>query len=364
VTLGAGGYTGSILRLASVAGISIGDSIVQDQTVSLYTFNQLLHKLDIDTGVHDTNYYSLLNASNGADMRAKLVALATKLDADTGVNDTDYASVIGTKTGTITAMTAANPTVITCVGHGLVTGRNITISGSNCTPSANGNFIVTVLTANTFTIDLNVTSVGTSGTFATNDASFNDLLGCYNKIITKLNGDTTVGFSNYAQITITTSEEAIVTAINTVTRAVTVNTALPFIVGPMTVYTAIESTLTYSPNVMGDALGIKHLRESTMMFANKAFTSAKLAFATDLLPEFIEIPFNGDGNGIFGSNTFGNGFFGGASNSAPFRTFIPRQCQRCRFIRVKFTHKIAREQYAIFGVTITGEVGQSTRGYR
>jgi hypothetical protein len=76
--------------------------------------------------------------------------------------------------------------------------------------------------------------------------------------------------------------------------------------------------------------------------------------------EIISVEFNGSGNGIFGHSTFGSGFFGGASNSAPFRTFVPRQCQRCRYINIGFNHSIAREQFGIYGVTITGEVGLST----
>ena len=115
---------------------------------------------------------------------------------------------------------------------------------------------------------------------------------------------------------------------------------------------------------MGDPLMLKHLRESTLMFQTRNITSAILSFATDLLPELIPVTFNLDGNGIFGTNNFGSGFFGGNSNSAPFRTFIPRQCQRCRFMVIKVEHSIAREDYRLLGCSITGEVGQSTRTYR
>jgi hypothetical protein len=115
---------------------------------------------------------------------------------------------------------------------------------------------------------------------------------------------------------------------------------------------------------MQDPLGWKHLREATIMYENRAFTSAILSFATDLLPEFIEVTFDSDGNGIFGFNNFGNGFFGGGSNSAPFRTYIPRQCQRCRYILLNYKHRIAREIYAIFGMTLTGNISQSSRAYR
>jgi hypothetical protein len=37
---------------------------------------------------------------------------------------------------------------------------------------------------------------------------------------------------------------------------------------------------------------------------------------------------------------------------------------RCRYILVRFEHNVAREDYRVMGITITGEIGQSTRAYR
>jgi hypothetical protein len=63
----------------------------------------------------------------------------------------------------ITAISMANPTVITSALHGLTTGNSITIYDSNSTPSINGERIVTVINANTFSIPVNVTVAGTAG---------------------------------------------------------------------------------------------------------------------------------------------------------------------------------------------------------
>ena len=107
------------------------------------------------------------------------------------------------------------------------------------------------------------------------------------------------------------------------------------------------------------------MQEATIMFTNKAFTSATISFASDLLPALLDVPFNGAGNGIFGnSGVFGDNYFGGLSNSAPLRTYYPRDVQRCRYSIIQFSHQIARESYGIFGITLTGLVGQSTRAYR
>ncbi len=66
----------------------------------------------------------------------------------------------------ITAISQANPTVVTSAAHGLETGDNVTISGSNSTPSLNGDHEVTVTGVNTFTVPVNVTVAGTAGTVA------------------------------------------------------------------------------------------------------------------------------------------------------------------------------------------------------
>lgn len=347
-----------------------GDVITQDQLVTIYGYNALLQKLDLDPGVTDANYYSLLEAESGDDLRQKLVnatiGLAPKLDADAGLNLTNYLSSIASQTGTITGITATNPSVITTsVAHGLQTGRIVTISGSNSTPSINGEWEVTVLSTTTFSIDTSVTVVGTTGTFVTDDNDVRDIEACYNFIIANLNADTGTVFKNYTPSEGTTTQEAIVQDYNSGTKIITVDEDLPFVLGDVTIFKAIESTIVYTPNTMkGDPLSYKHIRAAQVFFENTAFTEAMLSFATDLFPAFVEVTVPGSGNGMFGSNEFGEGFFGGAGNQAPFRTYIPRQCMRCRFVVVKFSHKIAREFYSLFGHSLIGEVGQSDRAYR
>ncbi len=63
----------------------------------------------------------------------------------------------------ITGNTAANPTVVTSASHGLSSGNEITIYQSNSTPSIDGTYVVTVLNANTFTIPVTCTVLGTTG---------------------------------------------------------------------------------------------------------------------------------------------------------------------------------------------------------
>ena len=65
----------------------------------------------------------------------------------------------------ITAASVANPTVITAAGHGITDQDTVVIAGdTTATPAINGTHTATVLTADTFTIPVNVTVAGTDGT--------------------------------------------------------------------------------------------------------------------------------------------------------------------------------------------------------
>lgn len=359
-----GRYLNKVISLDSVDNIENFDVFVQEQTLTIYDFNSLLKKLDIDPGVTSDDYLSTLEASPGDDLRDKLLELAAKLDADS-LGFTDYESTIEEKSGSITAISAANPTVITSNNHELFNNRKVLLSLTNSSPTINNEFIVTVVDVNNFSVDASVISPGTSGNFVTLNNDFDDLKACYNKVIEKLNADSVVSFSNYMPLNKVTNQEILITKVDKVAKRITLAAELDFIVGPFIVYKSIDCDLQYSPNTFGgDPVSLKHMREAQMMFETLAFTRGTISFATDLLPKFEKVDFNADGNGRFGFADFGTGFFGGASNSAPIRTYIPRPCQRCRYMVVKFNHRVAREKWSLFGISITGETELSTRAFK
>lgn len=68
-------------------------------------------------------------------------------------------------TTAITAITAAAAAVVTAVAHGLTTGANVSISGTNSTPPIDGIRVVTVIDANSFSVPVTTSGPGTTGTF-------------------------------------------------------------------------------------------------------------------------------------------------------------------------------------------------------
>lgn len=362
-SIGVNNYFNDVIKLSSTTNVKAGDVLTQTQTLTVYQFNSLLNKLDADPGVADTDYYSTLKAVGGDNLRTKIIALANKLDADTGVSINDFFSTINGKSGSVTSASLTSPTQITSAAHGLISGRIITIVGATTYPDINGNHEATVINPNTFSIPLGLISFTAGGTWSTKDNDFNDIAACYNKIIDKLNSDPNIAFSNYLPIEGEALQEAVIISVDYIFKKVTLNKTLDFVQGPIVIYNAIRSSVVYSPNTFGDPLSYKQIREATAMFASKAFTLAELSFSTDLLPAFVDVEFAGSGSGLFGHDEFGGNFFGGVSNSVPFRTIVPANCQRCRYLNVKFAHNTAREQYALYGITLTGKTF-STRAYR
>ena len=360
-----------------ITGINVGDVLVQNQTLSVFTYNSVLQQLDIIPSIvsaGSNNYYDTLKAKAGDNIRNKLVALATKLDLDSGVNYSDYYNRIANQTGNITSNSIANPTVLSYVSTGgtypLITNRIITITGnSGSSPDINGTYQETFKTNTTFSIPISVTTGGTGGQFTTspNLNNFDDIKACFNDVVSRLNSDSQINYNGFKQIEETTLTEAIVTKVDVNSNKVTINNALDWVVGPIIVYNAINCEFKYSPIIMGDALSTKQLFDTTIMLKNRAINKMVASFSSDLKPEFIDVTLYGDGNGIFGyySNPgFGYGFFGGDSNTAPFRTLIPLQTQRCRYLNYKISHNTAREIFVVYGVSVTGNPSISFRGYR
>lgn len=360
-TINSGALVGNVLQLPSVAGLEIGDVLLQTQVLTVYTYNRLLEKLDIDpSSVLSTNYLSTLQISAGANLRDAIEALADKLDTDLG--GTTYADAVASISGTASAA-AGSQTVFTDASHGLKVGRFITISGHS-ESSVNGTHEVVAVTVNTFTIDVASTVADPSVSYATNDNTFDDIGGCFNIIVGLLNVDTQVDFSNYAEIQNDTEFELVILDINVTTKKITLSDAVDLVIGAITFFKSYECSVGYSRVTFNDPLRLKHVSEATAMLESKAFTLATLGFSSDLYPSLEEVEFEGDGSGIFGSNTFGASQFGGASNGAPLRTIIPRNHQRCRYINVRFEHSVAREGFFLLGITLSGTVGPSIRAYR
>jgi len=124
-TLNTGAVVGRVIDVGSIANISAGDVMLQTQYLTMYKLNQLLEKLDLDTGVTDTNYLSSLEVFNGDNLRDTLTQLATKLDADTGVADNTHSAAIAAYTNSFSDIQAAYNVIVNKLNS------NVNVSFSN-----------------------------------------------------------------------------------------------------------------------------------------------------------------------------------------------------------------------------------------
>jgi hypothetical protein len=249
--------------------------------------------------------------------------LLRKLDDDIGVTDSDYYTTLR-------------------ASYGDELGAKLTA-------------LCTKLNADAGVADSDYTSSGSTA-FATIQTDFNT-------IAAKLNADAGVSAVNYPTSSGTVEYEVPVDSINTANSLITVSYEVPLIAGAITAYTRIISEVVWAPETFEDPSMLKQVREGTIMFETKAFTDATASFASDLSPGYEAIPFSGEGTGIYGLVIYGTGTWGGEGTSAPFRTYVPRNKQRCRWISGRFQHEAAFEKYAIFGLSWTYE-GTSPRAYK
>lgn len=59
----------------------------------------------------------------------------------------------------VSAVSVANPSVLTSTAHGFATGETVILAGFSTTPDINGERVVTVINANSFSVPVNVSAV-------------------------------------------------------------------------------------------------------------------------------------------------------------------------------------------------------------
>jgi len=187
-----------------------------------------------------------------------------------------------------------------------------------------------------------------------------------NTMIEQLNeNECDSSYKNYKPEVDVIEYEAIITATNFVKVTLKTNFDLPILEGDFEVYKHVKCEVEWQPQHFGDPSLLKQVREATVMFDQNNFYQAVVSFATDLSQDFVDIPFKGRGVGYWGYGEWGTAdfYWGGRGNDAPFRTIVPAEKQRCRYMTMKLTHNEARSGFRVVG--ISAPVRQlSTKAYR
>ena len=209
----------------------------------------------------------------------------------------------------------------------------------------------------------------TIGTFTTTVFS-NDFLTMqteFNAIMTQLNSNATgTIFKNYRLSTDSVYYESIILAKNVFTNRVTLSQMIPVLYGsedPMTIFKVINSDIIWSPQHFGEPNSLKQIHEATFIFSHNNFHSIAAEFMSDLSPDFEPVVYYGRGNGSWGLFNWGGTNWGGEGSESPFRTLVPMNKQKCRYLTPRLKHANCRNKFRLIGVSATPRV-ISTRGYR
>jgi hypothetical protein len=253
---------------------------------------------------------------------AEFNALLSRLDNDPSITDSDYSSSIA-----------------------LVKGGDLTNAMTS---------LIAKLNADASTVE----SYSFSGTtdFATIQTE-------YNTMITTLNSDSGVFYTDYSSSSGTSPKEASIQAVDVATNTVTLNIMPNLLVGDVILYKGISAKATYNPNFFDDPENEKQVFDGKTYFTSDTFTNMSISYASDLSPSFEKIDFSGAGIGDWGLFAWGNQTWGGGGTSVPIRTLIPLEKQRCRFIRTRIEHVNARESFQILG-TANNSRPYNTKAYR
>jgi hypothetical protein len=249
--------------------------------------------------------------------------LLASLDNDPFLDDNDYESTLSITTGA--DLSAAISLLITKVDADDTTRIYTPYSGDNTNTSLRDGF-------NAFVNELNLSS----GTF----------------------------YANYKTYTDIVRYEVILSDVDEFQVQATGLIQVPFIVGDVTLYKAIDCFVEYGPENLGNPSVGKQFREAKLFFDQYNFTFASMGFRSDVYASRQETLFQGEGNGDYGTQIYGEKIYGGLSNEKPFRTYIPRNYQRCIHLILSLRHKAARESFKLNGYAVTYKEETSERYYK
>ena len=225
-----------------------------------------------------------------------------------------------------------------------------------------GSSIGTLLSTLITKIDADDTTQSYTIFSATDDIDL--VLAAFNTLMGELNTSLGVFYDNYRTYSDLVKYESIIEEKFLSSNSIEFLDETPFVLGSMIIYKAIRCFVEYAPENLGDTSLLKHFREATLMFDQYDFTFGKMGFRSDLSANLDSQLFEAGGQGDYGASVYGEEVYGGLSNEIPFRTYVPRNKQRCRMIYLSFAHTAARESFKLVGYSVTYKEKTTTRGYR
>lgn len=158
-----------------------------------------------------------------------------------------------------------------------------------------------------------------------------------------------------------TSVNSLVTSINEAANTVTVADLLinSWTVSAATVLKSYQCLIQWLPNTAGNPGYLRHWRETTLILKQNLFKTASLNFFSEIDSSIDMVPITGNIGVGWGQFGWGNSAWGGIVNSKPFRTYVPREKQRCDLLTIQFSCQNAWGQFQVEGLScILNTIGE------
>ena len=155
-----------------------------------------------------------------------------------------------------------------------------------------------------------------------------------------------------------------VTAVNTITSTLTVESNPGFTLASADVLKGIPAKITWAPITQGNVGVLKQYNTASVMFKSDFNGTGYLKFKSDMSPYFESAPIAGLGNGTWGLFDWGSQPWGGEPQKRSIRQWVPRAKQRCSQLTISFTHSYGFSPWQLVGISLFGEMGseRTTRG--
>jgi hypothetical protein len=354
--------------LSDLQNLKVGDVIIQPHEVSILSWNRLIDKLmvsSIDTTIINEDLPDLLiKEQDNLVFLDHMQRLFTGFQTGNRLYKLFTSKNASYMTGIMTKLHISN--------HGYSTGDSIAISGSysvipvifSTFGTSNYAFVKKI---DNNTIELcptyDAAMAGTSETFTLGSYSglktlhmpvaminsSDSILASFNRLVDALNTSLLIDKTyRYA-----TTDIVMAPIISIDRNSVRLLNSPIFFIGDCVSVSAIPTKITWAPIAFGEQSMAKHVSHGIVLTENMSLAGSSLAFATDLSGNFEKIDFLFDGSGNFGESMYGEAAWGGEGYSVPVRTLIPKQKQRCRFIKTQFTHRYAFYKFSILGIAFT-----------
>lgn len=175
----------------------------------------------------------------------------------------------------------------------------------------------------------------------------------FNIVVGLLNTDTVAMDGDYQTSSSTNRLETNILSIDTTNSIIEVELEFDWDLATVTYFNRIVTNIVWSPQHAGDPSIWKQFRETNLMFSDITSNVVDLSFRSSEQRDYEKIPFESDSTGAWGEFPWGEEPWGGYSGPRAFRSYIPGQKQRCRFLEPKFEHKRAFESYLLVGLSLT-----------